>query len=142
MFKEIFESLDGKSLESMGLTRSFLRKTGDVSTLDSDQLKMPFANQNKAIGFFATKSNPAYGYVIQEPTKEEQKEFGKDSYRIFGPKGTTIAKFNLQKGKVYFLDNDYYTNTDKVKYQSPINYVRFIIDDNSKAKRAFRPLGV
>jgi len=146
MFKEIFqETVDkrgvmdtqGKSLDSMGLTKVYLRNKDHRSTPDSKQTKMPYFDQDKIIGWFATKPNNAYGYIVQELTKEEKSEFG-GAFRVYSDKGTTIVKFNLPKGKVYFLDNEYYRETDKVKYQSAMAYTRLFVDDTHQAKKAFK----
>ena len=106
------------------------------STLDSEQLKMPDANQRKVVGWFATKYNMAYGWVIQEASDLDKKEFGKDVFRIYSDKGTSIAKFDLKKGKVYYLDNEAYEE-GKIKFERPFMYDRLLIDNNKKAFKAF-----
>ncbi len=137
MIKKIIESIyvdrrgvmDTQGILIPGYKKVYLRAKGHNSTLSSELLDKPFASQSAVLGWFATRANMAQGYIIQELNSIEQKEFG-DAFRIIGIKGTTIAKFNLKKGVVYFLDNEVYAETTKIKYQTPMAFHRLFIDDN------------
>jgi len=91
---------------------------------------------DKVIGWFDTKNNPA-GYVVTTMTDEDKEEFGEDAFRIFSDKGTTVAKFDFKKGNVYFFDNEYYTRYYGVKFQSPMKYKRFFIDNQEEILKMF-----
>lgn len=151
MFKELFtEEVDKKGV-TVGpdgatpqeyLKNVYVRSSKHPNTAPgvsgvSNYNSLPFADKNIIVGWFATKHNIAEGYVIQEIDSYSKKEFGKDSFRVFWSKGTTIVKFDLKKGKVFFIDNDHYKETDKVKWQRGMAYHRLFIDNNNPSFKAF-----
>ncbi len=148
MYKTFLESVDkkgvmasqGRPLDSMGCTNCYLRVGKyPYTSLDKDYAKMYQANQDKVIGWFATKNNMAVGYTVQELSEFDKKEFtGKGVFRIYSNTGTSIVKINLQKGKVYFLDNEHYLETDKIKWLSPMSYHRLFVDDTPQAMRGWQ----
>ena len=94
--------------------------------------------RENVIGWFATKYNPAGGYVVFELDDYDKKEFGtKNVYRVLHTKGTTIVKLDLKKGKVSFIDNEYYTENDAIKYERPFIYEILFMDNTKYAFDGF-----
>ncbi len=138
--KGVMVDLDGidGDIPQEDLKNVYVRGKDHSSTaMDSELTKMYGANQKDVIGWFATKYNMSEGYVIQELSSADSKEFGKDAFRIYYHKGTNVVKFDLKKGKVYFIDNSYYAENDKVKWQTPMAYHRLFIDNSAKAFKKF-----
>ena len=136
-------TIDPKGIEGdipqKTLKNVYVRGVNHSNTIPDAKMYSEYKfNQANVVGWFATKANIAEGYVITIPDSEDKKEFGKEVFRIYWSKGTTIVKFDLKKGKVYFLDNNYYEENNKVKWQSPISYQRFFVDNNKDSFKAFK----
>jgi hypothetical protein len=88
-----------------------------------------------SIGWFANKSNSAYGWYLYPLTDEDKKwlkENGVDTKNVFGSKSENTGTNNIVKlypetGKVAFFDNEYYEKTDEVRFQKPTFYTVLVI---------------
>ena len=84
----------------------------------------------KPLGFMTTKNNMAAGYIIVELTRYEKEEFGNGVFRLFSEKTftTTVAKINIKKGVVTFIDSDAYAVVE-LKWLSPMKYDKIMVCD-------------
>jgi len=120
------------------LKNAYVRDENHANSIpDSDIKKMYKFEQSKIVGWFATKYNMAEGYIVTILDSEDKKEFGKDAFRVYWGKGTTIVKIDLIKGKISFLDNKVYEDESKIKWQRPMAYDRFFIDNKKESFRVF-----
>ena len=94
------------------------------------------------IGWFATVYNPAVGHSIYALTDYEKAEFGDDAFRQATEKGTSIVKFNLKTGMVWFSETGDDYNEGELKYQRPVAYRKLYIDNTPTAFAAFGIDGV
>jgi hypothetical protein len=111
-------------------------RTKNQTTPDKDSMQKSFGGD--IYGFIATKYNNAAGYIVSSLSNAEKKDFGSDAYRVSSEKThtTTVAKIDLKKGKITFLDNEEYEEGN-LKWQSPMAFTRLLIDNNTKAAKAF-----
>lgn len=122
--------------QSQELKRVEYRSNNKQTHHDSaaDKFKI---DPNLIVGWFSTIHN-SFGYAVYMPNSYEKSEFGRDVVRLFNlaKNLTTIAKVNLIKGMVYFIDDKAYEEGTK-KFQSPMKYTKFVIDDTALARNFF-----
>ena len=79
--------------------------------------------------WLATKHNPAHGFYLTPPDKNDEKWFNdqgkplKGVMRYHTEKGNTgLVKLDPVKGTVAFFDNEKYENTNKIYWERPLKY--------------------
>lgn len=95
--------------------------------------------QKDVIGWFSNKYN-SFGWVVCRPDSVDKRLLGglvKNTFRVFTEKGTSLVNFNLEKGTYAFLDNAYYEDTDKIRFEKKTAYTKFVIDDLDLLKQSF-----
>lgn len=127
-----------EAISVMDIKRGSVRKKGQRASFDNEAKRYGL-KQDDLIGWFANKYNYASGWAIFKASPHDKAEFGKDVFRTYSSKSdtTSIIKFNLKTGVYAFVDNDYYDQTDQVKFQKPSTYDRIIIEDTPKAFQEF-----
>lgn len=116
--------------------RVTVREDGRGSHFDNGAAKLGI-KKSDLVGWFANKHN-AIGWTVFDTTPDEKSDFGKEALRTFSDKfnTTSIAKFDLKKGTMAFLDNKAFEE-GTVKFDKATPYSRFVIDDNDKARKKF-----
>ena len=138
-FNKLYEATirrpDGEFVVN-GLKRVSVRAKGRTTTTNSNDFGTFNNNNFEVVGWFATKNNMAYGWGIYKLDKHDikwLKESGlkdlKGVMRTASDKGTSIAKFNLEKGTYAFVDNEHFENTDLIKFEKMSPYNRLLVDD-------------
>jgi len=109
-----------------------IRDEGRTTQVESGGIKFGCTDKN-VIGWFSNKYNQAFGWTLHTLTLDEKKEFDINNkyvtYRTYSEKTdtTSIAQFDIQKGKYAFLDNEKYEN-GILKFERMTKYKTLIFD--------------
>jgi hypothetical protein len=139
VMRDLLERLElHEAIPQDNMKRAEVRAYGSPSYMDSGATTFGL-KQSDVIGWFSNKHNEAAGWTIFAPSSDDVSEFGPDAKRTYSyaPKTTNIVKFDLKKGTYAFLDNDAYENDGIVKYQKMSPYRKLMIEQTSKAFKAF-----
>lgn len=120
------------------LKRAFVRdeplRVTDVRGISSHGYTM-----EDVLGWFVNSSNTAFGWYVLKASDEEKREFGTDVFRTYSEKtdSLNIVRFNILGGTYAFVDNEYYAETDQVKFEKMTPYSRLIIEPKPLAFEEF-----
>lgn len=91
------------------------------------------------IGWFATSHNPASGWLILKANDFDKREFGTEVFRSYSEwtNSTNIVRFNLLTGMFAFVDAQYYSDTDSVRFERMTKYNRLFIEPTQTAFEEF-----
>jgi hypothetical protein len=92
------------------------------------------------VGWFSNAHNKTDGWMLHELSPSEKSEFGSDNvFRTYtdGTGTTSIVKIDIKKGTYAFIDNKYYEETDKVKFEKMSPYKNLLIEKTELGFKAF-----
>jgi hypothetical protein len=95
--------------------------------------------QDDIIGWFATSHNPAGGWLILKASDFDKREFGTEVFRTYSDwtNSTNIIKFNLLTGMYAFVDSQFYSDTDSIRFEKLSKYNRLFIEPTQMAYEEF-----
>lgn len=91
------------------------------------------------VGWFATSHNPASGWLILKANDFDKREFGTEVFRSYSEwtNSTNIVRFNLLTGMFAFVNAQYYSDTDSVRFERMTKYNRLFIEPTQTAFEEF-----
>lgn len=112
-------------------------KISRVNVRGSYQTSAPFGTEcpdTEIIGWFCNKYNTG-GWTVSTMSDFDVEWFKSQDvsienvFRIASDNGMSIAKFDFERGRVAFFDNEFYVNTDKIKFERFYVFDRFFFDN-------------
>lgn len=115
-----------------------MRGAGEHTSSNFDVNK----TNEKPIGYLRTKMHGEWTiYALENWEKQWLGKNAKNAYRIANHMTQGIVKLDITKGKYAMLDNQYYEDTDKVRFERVRLFEKLIIDSTMEASQAFNFMG-